>query len=268
MKNNNGPFVLVFLWHVVYRSHGSLEQELEQLREEYSQEKMKLQELQRVTGRRERGGERRKGGKEGDRQDTDDSPLTEPQSKDTCTPGHLPSLPAAHKQLFTKDTESRSTSGNERVKTQMSEDGERVKSQSPDLKSEEDWSETSGTVGSIQLEDLALPVASRPAREGEGRRDRREKTSGRKKEKEKQKRTKPKKRVPPQTPRVMIVSVPLSSHHTITCIKNAEVRVFNQSGGSDYFSDLLISTCTNQRNTKFSIATLKFIPRLIVSLRP
>ena len=82
----------------------------------------------------------------------------------------------------------------------MSKEGERVKAQSPDLKSEEDWSETSGTVSSMQLEELALPMTSRRAREGERRRDRREKTSGGRKEKEKQKRSKMK--VSTHTPRV------------------------------------------------------------------
>lgn len=208
----------MYLWHVFHSSHSSLEEELEQLREQCSQEKMRLQELQQVTGRRERGGERRKGRKGGYRQDTDDPLLfllTEPQSRDTRMPGHFSSLSAAHKQLLATDTETRKKSGNERVKIQMSEERERVKAQSPDLKSEEDWSETSGTVSSMQLEELSLPMASRRAREGEGRRDRREKTSGGRKEKEKQKRSK--KRVSTQTPRVTMPISPYIHEHTDTC---------------------------------------------------
>ena len=96
------------------------------------------------------------------RENTRDNPLLLVAAEVTCipTPAHeslSPSLPGPHEQ--SPSARRARMSGSERVKAETPDGGEGVTIKSHDLINEDDWSETSGTVGSMQLEELAPPTS-------------------------------------------------------------------------------------------------------------
>ena len=151
-----------------FRSRSSLERDIEQLREECSCQENRLRELREAEGR-ERGdiGESGRRGERG--REVTDNPLLSVVTETTCAvaqvnspahfPTHSPALSPSH--VATQPSvvaERANTSGTERVKSPTSDSGEGVNAKSHDLKNEEDWSETSDTVGSMKVEELAPPT--------------------------------------------------------------------------------------------------------------
>ena len=135
----------------------SLERDLEQLREQSALLEARVRQLQ--------GGERERAHKR-----ITDNPLlfavndtTSAATSDYSAVGSPPTPPSSHVAAVHRDTQAPSINtatasapGDQRVKPLATDGGERVKVKSHDLGSEGDWSETSGTVGSMQLEELAL----------------------------------------------------------------------------------------------------------------
>ena len=149
---------------IFVRSRNSLERELEQLREQCSQQENRLRELQEAEGK-EKGdsGDRGKRGRE-----ITDNALLSVVTETTCaatqvhspsrSPSHSPSLSPSHVATLPSANATRvNTSGTERVKPQIPDTREGTNTRSHDLKNGDDWSETSDTVGSMKVEELAPP---------------------------------------------------------------------------------------------------------------
>ena len=104
---------------------------------------------------RERSRERRHEGKR-------ENPLFSAVDDPTCLSEHAravpPSLPLANPEA---ETNEQQLSGRDRVKAGPPDSRERVTTRSRDPKSGDDWSDnTSGSVGSMELEELAPPTLS------------------------------------------------------------------------------------------------------------
>jgi hypothetical protein len=154
-----------------YRKQTQIQSEkLRELQSDYDRKSSELQQLQSgLAGRqrrrqvedrarlnpRERSRERRHEGKR-------ENPLFSAVDDPTCLSEHAravpPSLPLANPEA---ETNEQQLSGRDRVKAGPPDSRERVTTRSRDPKSGDDWSDnTSGSVGSMELEELAPPTLS------------------------------------------------------------------------------------------------------------
>ncbi|CAI8037114.1 hypothetical protein GBAR_LOCUS20761 [Geodia barretti] len=153
-----------------YRKQTQIQSEkLRELQSDYDRKSSELQQLRPgLAGRqrrrqaedraglnpRERSRERRHEGKR-------ENPLFSAVDDPTCFSEHAravpPSLPLANPEA---ETHEQQLSGRDRVKAGPPDSREKVTTRSHDHKSGDDWSETSGSVSSMQLEELAPPTST------------------------------------------------------------------------------------------------------------